>query len=391
MVELKKALIGPKRKKISEVDLLVNNEITPIEKKEVFQFLLLKDQYLEEGGFSIDGVNILPEIDDGYSLYSLKINSAFLVVNTLFLLKNENKKEKTKEINNTISSLKEITDGHEKVNAIFNKLKALNVSYICLDYEDEVNKENRLLIDEILKNVTDLCVLTYEEPIIEEVVVTENNKEEITDNFGDEILVLDINDSLPNQETKVKRESKNPLNRVYSNQKSFLKFDCLKTNKKGKFFIFLKDNYSIFLFLLVSVMGFIGSLLLSPMFFSNNVPGFGVVFLIASLFCLVIHLLNLADVFHYQDIKDDYKKTRNIFGAISSAITLVIGSGLGVGFFFLIKNISKSLSANNYSFWHILPALGVFIFVLLAPLYIKYIRKLIAKIVKLFKKDKKEE
>lgn len=374
MVELKDLTFKIKNKNSEIYNRVFDRGVNHLEysDKDLFNFLTINKQELVSGALLVDGINNFSS-DSTNSFYILKINSFCVSLFAIFSLENTNKKALVEEINNCIIPLKDIADAKQKLTALFNILLEKNVSYICLDSTEDTNFEYSLLLNDLLKLYPTLTVI----------VLDENHDE------GSYYSIdLSSNPTSKQEEpTKAHAKKTNKDIKKEENHKSFLNFRVFNDKQKPSFFKFLIDNISLFLFLILPITAFIGPFILCPTYFVDQNVGLGITFLLTGLFCLIIHLINMCDVYDFLDHKDTLIKEKHKFTYFASLISTILGIGGGIGFFFLIKNISPLKHPESFNLIiTLLPVTLIVIVVLLCPLYINYLRKFINRIKSLFNK-----
>ena len=328
-----------------------------------YDFLLLKDQSLDEGTFKIDEYQVYPQESNEDSLFFLAVNS-LVKTGLCFVCKNNEKKEKVKTVQQELIKLRDLPaetdeDKLNKVTAIFSCIKSLNPSYVLIDLNQEFVINNKVFINnELDKLATDVLVVALNEKPIAEIV---SNEEE-------ENVVYELNIGNA-KERNVASEKKKHTSVISSNGNSF-----------GKTFASMfKENYMVFLSFIAPALGVIAFSLLSPLYGQTNkvllIP-----FIITIIICFVLYMIMTYKCAEFEN------KHQLIAYAILNLASLTIAFGLSILFYFLFLNFDaeiKALNSKNITGFTI--AIIFTLVLMTACLYVPPIGKAI---LKLFKKKK---
>jgi hypothetical protein len=277
MVELRNAIIGSNKKNASPVDIsfaegLIN--YLPYSQKNVFDFLISKEKYLEEGSFVIDGISFIPyDEKSDKTLIFLSINSQNIALTTCFVSDKKEKKETFERIQSRLVALKELplVTSQEKLHKIALILEALyleKVSFVLIDENNETVASNLDLINQLLPKFASKTPVIYLE---KQISVTEDVIEEEVEEF-DDFFELTIGGPAPTEEKKskkVKVKKTNKKSPVANGKDGYLLFGYkLKSPETAgtRLLNYLYRNLIVLFFLTVSIAGFMLTLLLSAQY-----------------------------------------------------------------------------------------------------------------------------
>ncbi|MCQ2815045.1 MAG: hypothetical protein MJ227_01980 [Bacilli bacterium] len=339
--------------------------------KIIFDLLSLKELAIKDGKIDIDGYSFFPTTDDEQSsIFSLTINSSSAVIASIFVVKSDEKKQKVESLKTKLLILKDIVPSNNeehasKIDKILSILIEESANYVLIDKNNKVNIQNDDVIFKSEKLGNLVCIVLDKEAVIEKPVAEKFSSEK-------------SNAEAPSGE----------LNYYDDGFIEFKEFDNHKMALKSYF----KLNIKTFAVLLIPILGVIAFVLSTPYYFAfanYTVGGFFIAGLVICSVILYIFEINMFDFFKHKDDKN--LKRKWIYASISHVVTLIVGTGAGIGLFFLITLLDKKFDIANYSISMILPTIIMFIVIFLIPLYVKYLRLVVDKITSLFKKKKKND
>ena len=406
MIELTDGIIlsksAPKEGISFSLDKGQINQI-PLEEKYKFNFLKLKDQSLDKGVFKIDDITIYPNEENQKSIFFLQVNS-LIKVGLCFVVDKDKKKEKVKEVQNELITLRDLPteteeENNAKIAAIFNKIRSFSPSYIILDLNEQGNKDNDYLLQELEKMASDVLVIVLEKKVEEIVEVdkptidTDINVEQ-QDDFdevvmGEEITSLEIGtttvESVEKAKKKSKREKKQYIEQSHNSEEDFIQFSVDKKNFVSNLFCTFKDNIMVFLSFLIPTTGVIAFLILSPLYYQTN-KALLIPFIITIVICFVLYIImSYKCTSFYLNKKDSYRTKKIIFFNIINIVITLLGIALGIGIFLLFKNFDKELKVLETDKLGIVLVVVFSLILLTANFYISY---LVNFIKRLFKRKK---
>ena len=392
MIELNEGIILSKGAPKEPVSFLLDKgqvNIIPLGEKYKFSFLRLKDQSLDKGTFKIDGTTIYPNEENGKALFFLQVNS-LIKLGLCFVCDKENKKQKVKEVQDGLITLRELkTDTDEeknaKIAAIFAKICEFSPSYVIFDLNDEGNKNNEYLSNEIAVLAKDILVIALEQKIevvkeeIEEAKVQEKELVSEPEEIEAEEYSLDIGEET--RETRIRTKEQEV------ETEDFIVFDTKDKNFLTAFFKTFKNNVMVFLSFVIPTTGIIAFLLLSPLYFQSDNKVLLIPFIITIVICFVLYvIMTYKCTSFYINRKDPhFKKKMGIFN-IGNVLVTLIGIGLGVVIYILFKNFDaelKKITTTN--------TLGIVLSIVFSVILVTenlYMTIVINKIKLLFKKKK---
>ncbi len=373
MIELKNIKISTKNDDTS-FDESFNNGIHYLdyEKEKLFRFLLLKDQFVEDGTFLINEWQFFPrDILNKQTLTALKINSAVIDVVITFISSKKEQKKTLEDLQNGLFTLKDLPlesdeEKEFKIRRIFEIIKNFNIGYILLDLNDDVNIVHRKLIEKIIaefqQNLTiiilnraPLLALMPVDGIIVNVKSSDNES-----SSGDADDQIDKSESsIP---TKIKDEVAKPYKKKF---KDYLAIKILKDFTSSYILIALECLFSIF------------ALLLCPYFFNNDNVAWGVALIIISVFGIFANLL-----FTFSNEKFLLKRyfnesKANYINVIFLTLFNLIGAGLAYLLVFIFKTFNMVIESEKYisSFYipSIIVASLIIIFAILSPYIYRFV------------------
>ena len=373
MIELKNIKISTKNDDTS-FDESFNNGIHYLdyEKEKLFRFLLLKDQFVEDGTFLINEWQFFPrDILNKQTLTALKINSAVIDVVITFISSKKEQKKTLEDLQNGLFTLKDLPlesdeEKEFKIRRIFEIIKNFNIGYIMLDLNDDVNIVHRKLIEKIIaefqQNLT--IIILNRAPLLALAPVDDINV--TVESNGSESSSCDVDNQLNKSDSSVQTEIKDEV--VKRNKKKFKDYLAVKI---------LKDFTSSYILIALECLFSIFALLLCPYFFNNDNIAWGIVLIIISVFGIFANLL-----FSFSNEKFLLKRyfnepKANYINVIFLTLFNLIGVGLAYLLVFIFKTFNMVIESEKYisSFYipSIIVASLIIIFAILSPYIYRFV------------------
>ena len=343
MIELTNVLIS---KKHPLINMSFDKGLNYISDEKLFTFLNLKKKPID-GKITIDNNEIFLD-DASTSFFVLAINSAVICL-TVCYIQDENFKQNKEIIINELNGLKDMLlnnneEKKEKIISIFKIINKFHISYCLMDFNNQINNENKLNILDVIE--------VYENDIPFIALELQKEKEIIKDNVP---LKKDI---------PLKKENKN------------------YKNKLNDYFIYLKSEIVLYILLMVECLIDVFLTCLIPFYFAKSDFVFAIL-------CTALCILLFAFVIYFNcsslsiSIKKNEKNKyvfKNHYYLISAMIFSFLGSALSIGLFMLLKNFNILVENDLYNNFFIICPIVFGIFVTLIPLLSKPISDLITKI-----------
>ena len=354
-----------------------------------FNFLKLKNQALDKGTFKIDDITIFPNESDENSLFFLQVNS-LVKIGLCFVVPKDQKKEKVKQVQQELITLRDLPlttkeEENAKIAAIFAKIKEFLPSYILIDKNDEGNKDNEFLDEQINQYAEAINIIVLEQkpepkeedvPTEEKEIETPTSGEKEEELYNDEIIDLNIGEVTTSKVEKIEYQS---------DKEDFIVFTFTKNHGKDVFTTF-KNNAMVFFSFLIPTIGVISFLLLSPLYMKTDNKVLVIPFSITIAVCFVLYLImTIRCTGFYINKKDPFKKKKILIFNIWNFLITVLGVGLGVVIYILFKTFDTDLKALEGNTIGIVLSVIFGVILLTANFYSSI---LFNKIKKLFKKKK---
>lgn len=325
-----------------KLDLILNEGVYFIEDSILFSFLKFKKSP-KEGNLFIDGFNIF--VDQNSKFLMLDVNSKVMCLSACFL--SDDKFNQDKLINDLNSlkdmSINNINEISKKISSILRTLISNHVSYLLLDFNNEINKEYR---NTILK-----LIGFYDENTL--------------------IIILEkkLETQLPQKSENIKEnKEKNNTNKNKPNKIKKLSWKVKKPNFR-EFFKFIKVDNIQYLFLSLESLIAVFLSFLCPYYLSlNDKLTLGIV----SLDCIVL-LFAFSIYFNYSiysiALKRSAKENRNLnknYLYIWSVIFSLIGSIISIVIMIIFYNKNILIRNKDYNeLFFISPSIMTVLFALL--------------------------
>ena len=354
-----------------------------------FNFLKLKNQALDKGTFKIDDITIFPNESDENSLFFLQVNS-LVKIGLCFVVPKDQKKEKVKQVQQELITLRDLPlttkeEENAKIAAIFAKIKEFLPSYILIDKNDDGNKDNEFLDEQINQYAEAINIIVLEQkpepkeediPAEEKEIETPTSGEKEEDLYNGEIIDLNIGEVTTSKVEKIEYQS---------DKEDFIVFTFTKNRGKDVFTTF-KNNAMVFFSFLIPAIGVISFLLLSPLYMKTDNKVLVIPFSITIAVCFVLYfIMTIRCTGFYINKKDPFKKKKILIFNIWNFLITVLGVGLGVVIYILFKTFDTDLKALEGNTIGIVLSVIFGLILLTANFYSSI---LFNKIKKLFKKKK---
>lgn len=337
MIELTNVLIS---KKHPLINISFDKGLNYISDEKLFTFLNLKKKPID-GKITIDNNEIFLD-DTSTSFFVLAINSAVICL-TICYIQDENFKQNKEIIINELNGLKEMPlnnneEKKEKIISIFNIVNKFHISYCLIDFNNQINNENKLNILDVIK--------VYENDIPFIALELQKEKEIVKGNVH-----------LKKEKKNYKKESNN-------------------------YFLYLKSEIVLYILLMIECLIDVFLTCLTPFYFAKSDFVFAIL-------CTVLSILLFAFVIYFNcsslsiSIKKNEKNKyifKNHYYLISAMIFSFLGSVLSIGLFMLLKNFNILVENDLYNNLFIICPIVFGIFVTLIPLLSKPISNLVDKI-----------
>ena len=359
--------------------------LIPLSEVYKFNFLKLKNQALDKGTFKIDDITIFPNESDENSLFFLQVNS-LVKIGLCFVVPKDQKKEKVKQVQQELITLRDLPlttkeEENAKIAAIFAKISEFSPSYILIDKNDDGNRDNEYLDEQINQYAESINIIVLEQkptPKEEEVPIEEPVQEEKKeeDIYPEEIIDLNIGEVTTSRVEKIEYES---------DKEDFIVFTFTKNFGKDVFTAF-KNNAMVFFSFLIPTIGVISFLLLSPLYMQTDNKVLVIPFSITIAVCFVLYfIMTVRCTGFYINKNDAFKKKKILVFNIWNFLITALGIGLGVVIFILFKTFDADLKVLKGNTLGIILAVIFGLILLTANFYLSI---LFNKIKKLFKKKK---
>ena len=403
MLELKSAIISTKNKNKNPIDLVFDNGINFIdyEKREIFSFLADKEKYLSEGSFIINDQTFIPYNEkSNKSLFFLKITSQNISLDCCFVIDSTKKKESILNIQNAFLALKAMPlntkeEQLNKVKKIIETISNQPIGFVLIDLNNNVNKDNKDDINSIIQTFESLICFVVLKEKVQEVVIQEVSEEETEEDFNiDDVVFEDFitiggdskKETITRTATKpvVKKQKDKKAkesNDGYVDTDGYLLF-AYKLNKPINPFYyilnFIKRNILILVFLLVSYVGFVLTLLLSPQYLKIGNNTLGITFLFLGITFLLLYLFNIYSCYDfYLDKKANQLFKKWKYASITLVVITLIGAGISYLSYYLFVLNTKDFSFEVYNIGTIIGVIAGTVIILALPFFVKYIYKLV--------------
>lgn len=388
MVELRNAIIGSNKKNTSPVDIsfaegMIN--YLPYSQKNVFDFLISKEKYLEEGNFVIDGISFIPyDEKSDKTLIFLSINSQNISLTTCFVSDKKEKKETFEKIQNRLVALKELPlvtseEKLHKISLIFEALYLEKVSFVLIDENNDTVASNLDLIKQLLPEFaskTPVIYLEKEISVIEDVI--EEEVEELDDFF--ELSIGGSTSTEEKKSKKVKAKKTNNKSPVANGKDGYLLFGYkLKSPETPltRLLNYLYRNLIVLFFLTVSIAGFMLTLLLSAQYFNIKNSMLGIMFIALGVVFIGLYIYNIYSCFDFIKFNDGAVYKRKFkYLTISNTLIILIGAGLALLLYNIFVSTTEDFVPEVYNLPQLIVVIVVLAIVILLPLFIKQVYKL---------------
>lgn len=330
-----------------------------LDQKMLFEVLSIKGQMVKEGEFYIDDFCLYPLNDDLRYAFVLNINSQIIKLNAIFVLPLSFKDKTRKQLKSALSQFKELPLQNDeqkidKITKIIEVLQQYNVCYLLIDYDEEINKTHRELIEKVIEEHKENMTIFIYDSSTEDIKLTsiESIKEK-QDDLTIDIIAHDKN----NIEPSLKSEA---ASTVYG-WKTMLKELLMYYLFVGLFSIFL------------SVCSFSSIYLIR-----ENSEVIAAILIVLDIVFFFIHVYVVAST--YDEIKEkiNQKPLKLIFPMVFMGATIV-GYGLGFGLIYLLSNNNIFVNVSGYivTDWImgiVVFALAIAVVWLYKPLSIGYVK-----------------
>ncbi len=379
MIELTEAIILNKNAPKEEVSFsLEKGDVVtiPYTERYKFELLALRNQSLDKGTFKIDDVVIFPDENNDKTIFFLAVNS-LVKVGLCFLVEKTAKKQMVNNIQSELIKLRELPteteeQKNEKIAAIFNKIAEFSPSYVLINLNEEVNKNNPELERQVNMYKSTLLIVELEVKPIQHV-----SEEETTLIEEDEYEMTSLNIGDGNAIQTYEKES---------SSNDFLVFGSEKDSFAKAMLITIKSNLMVFLSFLIPTIGVIAFVLLSPLYAQTSNKVLIIPFVITIVICFVLYMLMTYKCCSFHMLKNKKKKNRRmIMFVIINLIVTAIGAGFGILIYVLFKNFDSDLKEIKNNTIGIVIAILLFLILVTACLYLTPV---INKIKAAFKKKK---
>jgi len=408
MITLKNiALSGIERDIQSLINYSADKGINNIQfsNKAIFDVLSLHFSDIDKGEFLIDDTIIVPFENQKKFIYVLTVRSQNIYIKVCYLLDKQDRKEKTKNINNSFFNLKSLPletsdDKNNKVLAIAKNIIDSSASYVLIDSNDEINSTNKTFIINAVNSLKDFLPVFILLPKTDSIEIEESTLDETEDVVvSTEIkqeenlnVLLKTNDTselkVDSQETQVPsvKEEKPSTDSQKTNTSGINK---LKID--GKFLkSIIKEYYITYLFiaaaaLLISLFG-----LSFPYLLKQEKPTLGIIQLVG---VIIVILLLLFVLISSSKCKLDKKfdKRLNKYYKWSTVVSFILGIIVGTGLFFALAYAKITVDITKYSFKYAIIAIIICGLSFIVVIFSTQIRYLILNIGNYFKSKKKKK
>ena len=324
-----------------------NSLILPYEQKDLFTLLSGNFIAIESGEVRVDDKVVFPtEVGDD-SFFTIDVCS-LLYVSSLFFDENEKPKAMTKQIVAKLNELKTLkTDTKEekeaKIAKIFEVLLSFKPIYLLVD-KNQLPEELTPFVEALVDKKKDEVPFVILERTIAEGGVEEEKK--------DDSAVIQFEDKK-------------------------------KENLFLSFLLILKSNLIAFLTPIIPVVGIASFSLLIPLYSTLDNKFLYIFFLVSIIIYVLLFFFMIYVCSDFKDKKYKQSKKQNVMFFLLNLLSILLGYGIGVGVYFIVKNFDKTIKELPFNNIGLLIA-GLLFFVLAtANLYVyKVLNPLVAKIIK---------
>lgn len=417
MIEIKNLEINAKRRNNYPINILFPIGIFYLDStnKKIFNFLLFDKQVdVFKGQFLVDEVDVFSS--EEFSHFSLKINSKFGCFYSFFLIDKKERDSQSKDIIDSFSKLKELPHDNEeqisiKIKALFDLFINKKAKYICIDFNEENNKENENIIIDMMthyqEQLTFICLKrkvvkqeaveqeTVSQPVEQEIPSSltsedehlENVKESTSLNFKgieNNVEIVDEKENSLLQFDSFEIGKNSEVDKVAEQNKKKKKNNKDLINSTKKYLNLIKSNFLVsVLIAFASVLVVLFSMLSIYSFNHNKLFDSILILLVILISFSVCSFIQVSSFDFLNGKKIKTQKQKYLFTIIFVEISTLLGIAVGYGLFALFYNIDFLLKKENYIFDYSIVAIILTVVILIVPFFSPLILKLIKKI-KLF-------
>ena len=367
-----------------------------------FNFLGLKNQSLDKGTFIIDDVQVYPDVENNdKTIFFLAVNS-LICLSLCFVVEKAQKKQRVQEVQNELIKLRDLPteqeeDKQKKIVSIFETILNLKPSYVLYDFNNENNKQMGILPSFFEKYSQEMLIIALDTKPVEEVkeqprrIRTKekavNAEPEIELSIGEPIAVIEEPKGKEKAKKKVKTKSEPQQKTNTESGDDFLVFDVNNAHNFFKFFWHaLKDNIMVYLSFVIPVVGVMSFCLLIPLYKDGDSKWLLIPFILTIVICFSLYILMTYKCTDYVTDSNDIDRGKKITTyMIINFLFAVLGTALGVGVYLLFKNFNSSFKNLPFDKLSLIAPIIIFVVMVTANLYVRFIGE---KIAKLFKRKK---
>lgn len=313
MITLNKAVLSTRKAPKEGVTLTFDNGLHKIEQKQkyLFEFLTLKNQYIESGEFKINDIDFAQNEDNEIKsgIFYLAINSQVFCLSICVTATAEEKVKTLKAIQDELITLRNMPLENDeqikdKIKKIMDIVLKYPLGYILFDQTNEINEKHLNIIEKVLKPLHKKACFVYLERNL--------NEEEINTAF----------DVSVDGDKKEKETDKS------SSGFSAIKKECLAL---------LKKDASLYAFIALETLFIVFLAQLSQYYFSTDNAVWGVVVIIVMIAFIVVEVLFVNYAVEFIDKCKSFIKQKLIFVTALMLLACVIGIGAAYGIFFAFQ------------------------------------------------------
>lgn len=424
MIEIKNATINnTSNTLINKIDVSFDNglNILPVDKKAIFNFLSFKSVVLNSGEFIINGTKIVPLQNRELCLFLLGIGSQNINIDACFESHFLEKQDFFKSIVDDLNKLKDLPlesdeQKKEKLQKIFDVLKAKKALYILLDNNEKTNVDSKILIEEVIKNnEKDLTIIALEYNPLEVAAQKKRERENSTLVSFEQMPTSKMNDAeIKKHEIEHEKQLAKEAKIRAKLERKELKAEQVKAHKdevklreketaiklrkmkeSGEFSMTdilaetYKKNWLVFLLQILTVAFSVFLFAMIPYLFAEDKTIPAIIIAVNAVIALFVGIFIIVSSFDFLDKPDILTKKRFHVILTASFISVAMGIIAGLAVLLLLGRYEVLLTLEKYkAVYSVLGISAAVIFVFVLAL-VKQIRKVMSKFKKLSKNKNK--
>lgn len=377
MVELKSAIIVSNEAPNEKIDIVFSQGIYSLSfaKKYLFDFLLLRNQALEEGRFFINGKKFFPQEEETERIVVMLIRSKIFVFAVCFVTSPKTNKLIDGLQNELLASrLLPLETNQNRIDKIIATIKIIqktNPAYFLLDWNNPINDSHREVLKQTIPWISssETLICLEKNPNIKDQEALETVIHDYQEDDEDEIYQIDIASGT------IERKKQSTKSKLFQQKELF-----------GKVF---RANIVSYLLLFVSIAYMIVFMSIAPYYITTGDIAFGV-FLILScvLFSIIAYFVTIMS-FNFINSAKSNRKILRIIALVYSYASILLAIIVGVIIFLALGTNTVLFNIENYKFAQAFAAIFIAIIHLLIPFFYSQLQKVNQKIKSFFIKKNK--